>query len=56
MAKKLAKQPAKKSAKPRVYVTQPIAESALKRLRAVASVKVFPDDSKIIPKTVCWPR
>ena len=39
------------SAKPRIFVTQPVAESALKRLRAVASVKVFPDDSKIIPKT-----
>jgi glyoxylate reductase len=37
--------------KPRVFVTQPVAESALKRLREVASVKVFPDDSKIIPKT-----
>jgi len=52
MAKKPTKQPAKKPAKPRVYVTQPIAESALTRLRAVASVKVYPDDSKIIPKTV----
>jgi glyoxylate reductase len=35
--------------KPRIFVTQPIAESALKRLRAVASVKVYPDDSRIIP-------
>jgi glyoxylate reductase len=35
----------------RIFVTQPVAESALKRLRAVASVKVFPDDSRIIPKT-----
>jgi glyoxylate reductase len=48
MAKKSTKQPTK----PRVYVTQPIADSALKRLRAVASVKVYPDDSRIIPKTV----
>jgi glyoxylate reductase len=48
----MAAKSAKKPAKPRVYVTQPIAESALKRLRAVASVKVYPDDSKIIPKTV----
>jgi glyoxylate reductase len=40
-----------KPTKPRIFVTQPIAESALKRLRAVASVKVFPDDSRIIPKT-----
>ncbi len=37
------------TAKPRVFVTQPIAESALKRLRALANVKVFPDDSRIIP-------
>jgi glyoxylate reductase len=34
---------------PRVFVTQPIAESAMKRLRALGSVKVFPDDSRIIP-------
>jgi glyoxylate reductase len=38
-------------AKPRIFVTQPVAESALTRLRAVASVKVNPDDSRIIPKT-----
>jgi glyoxylate reductase len=37
------------SAKPRVFVTQPIANSALKRLRALGSVKVYPDDSRIIP-------
>ena len=43
---------ATKSAKPRIFVTQPVAESALKRLRAISSVKVYPDDSKIIPKTV----
>jgi glyoxylate reductase len=36
-------------AKPRIFVTQPIAESAMKRLRALGSVKVFPDDSRIIP-------
>ncbi len=35
--------------KPRIFVTQPIAESAMKRLRALGSVKVFPDDSRIIP-------
>jgi glyoxylate reductase len=35
--------------KPRIFVTQPIAETALKRLRALGSVKVFPDDSRIIP-------
>jgi glyoxylate reductase len=37
------------SAKPRIFVTQPIAESAVKRLRALGSVKIFPDDSRIIP-------
>jgi glyoxylate reductase len=37
------------TAKPRIFVTQPIADSALKRLRALANVKVFPDDSRIIP-------
>jgi glyoxylate reductase len=37
------------TAKPRIFVTQPIAESALKRLRALANVKVFPDHSRIIP-------
>jgi len=36
--------------KPRVFVTQPIAESAMKRLRALGRVKVFPDDSRIIPQ------
>jgi glyoxylate reductase len=36
--------------RPRIFVTQPVAESALARLRAVASVKVNPDDTKIIPK------
>ncbi len=35
--------------KPRVFVTQPIAESALKRLRALGGVKVYPDDSRIMP-------
>jgi glyoxylate reductase len=37
------------TAKPRIFVTQPIAESALKRLRSLANVKAFPDDSRIIP-------
>ena len=36
--------------KPRIFVTQPVSEHALKRLRAVASVKVFADSSRIIPK------
>ena len=35
--------------KPRIFVTQPIAKSAIKRLRALGPVKVFPDDSRIIP-------
>ncbi len=34
----------------RVFVTQPVAESALARLRAVADVEVNPDSSKIIGK------
>jgi glyoxylate reductase len=42
---------AKKPARPRVFVTQPVAESALARLRAAASVKVHPDTSRIIPKS-----
>jgi glyoxylate reductase len=39
------------AARPRIFVTQPVAESALARLRAVASVKVNSDDSRIIPRT-----
>ena len=35
--------------KPRIFVTQPVADSAIKRLRALGSVKVFADDSRIIP-------
>ena len=35
--------------KPRIFVTQPVADSAVKRLRALGSVKIFPDDSRIIP-------
>ena len=35
---------------PRIFVTQPIAESALKRLRAVAEVEVNPDSSRVLPK------
>ena len=38
------------SAKPRVFVTQPIAQSALERLRAIASVKINTDSSRIIAK------
>jgi glyoxylate reductase len=36
--------------KPRVFVTQPIAESALARLRVAAEVEVNPDSSKVLPK------
>jgi glyoxylate reductase len=36
--------------RPRVFVTQPIAESALTRLRAVADVTVNPDSSRVLPK------
>ena len=36
--------------KPRIFVTQPVAESALARLRAVADVEVNPDSSRIISK------
>ena len=36
--------------KPKVFVTQPIAESALARLRAVADVEVNPDSSQVLPK------
>jgi len=41
---------AKDSAHPRIFVTQPVAEAALKRLRAVARVTMFADSSRIIPK------
>jgi glyoxylate reductase len=34
---------------PRIFVTQPVADSAIKRLRALGSVKVNPDDSRIMP-------
>jgi glyoxylate reductase len=36
--------------RPRIFVTQPVSETALKRLRAAATVKVFPDASRITPK------
>jgi glyoxylate reductase len=36
--------------RPRIFVTQPVSETALKRLHAVATLKVFPDASRIIPK------
>lgn len=36
--------------KPRIFVTQPVAKSAIDRLKAVATVKVNPDSSRIIAK------
>jgi len=36
--------------RPRIFVTQPISEQALGRLRAAARVTVFPDSGKIIPR------
>src|SRR5262245_38586097 len=36
--------------RPCIFVTQPIAKSAVDRLRALGSVKIFPDDSRIMPK------
>ena len=39
------------SRKPRVFVTQPIAPSALLRLREIATVAINTDSSKIIPRT-----
>ena len=36
--------------RPRVFVTQPIAESALDRLRQVAEVEVNPDSSRVLDK------
>ena len=37
--------------KPRIFVTQPVADSALKRLRAVANLTVNPDGGRILPKS-----
>ena len=36
--------------RPRIFVTQPIAESALARLREVADVEVNPDSSRVLDK------
>jgi glyoxylate reductase len=41
---------AKDTVRPRVFVTQPVSQQALKRLRAVARVTLFADSSRIIPK------
>jgi glyoxylate reductase len=36
--------------RPRIFVTQPIAVSALDRIKAVADVSVNPEDSRILPR------
>lgn len=36
--------------RPRIYITQPVAESALTRLRAVADVRINPDTMHIVTK------
>jgi glyoxylate reductase len=41
---------AKTPARPRIFVTQPVAEPALKRLRTAGRVTVFADSSRIIPR------
>jgi glyoxylate reductase len=41
---------AAKATHPRIFVTQPVSEQALKRLRAVARVAVYADSRRIIPK------
>jgi glyoxylate reductase len=38
--------------RPRIFVTQPVSEHALARLRKVARVNVYPDSGRIIPKPV----
>ena len=39
------------SGKPRVFITQPIAQSALDRLRTIADVKMNPNSSKILARS-----
>jgi glyoxylate reductase len=36
--------------KPRIFVTQPIAASAVRRMKEIATVRINPDSSRIIPK------
>jgi glyoxylate reductase len=50
MARLMAASKHTKKARPRIFVTQPVSERALARLRQAAQVKIFPDDSRIIPK------
>jgi glyoxylate reductase len=36
--------------RPRIFITQPVAKSAIDRLREVATLRINPDSSRIIPK------
>jgi glyoxylate reductase len=36
--------------RPRIFITQPVAKSAVARLRRVAAVRINPDSSRIIPR------
>jgi glyoxylate reductase len=36
--------------RPRIFITQPVAKSAVARLRDVASVKINPDASRVLPR------
>jgi len=36
--------------RPRIFITQPVAQSAIARLRRVANVRINPDSSRIIPR------
>jgi glyoxylate reductase len=36
--------------RPRIFITQPVAKSAIDRLREIATVRINPDSSRIIPK------
>ena len=40
----------KNPSRPKIFVTQPVAKSAIDRLRKIATVRVNPDSSRIIPK------
>ena len=40
--------PARRPARPRIFITQPVAKSAIARLRWVATVKVNPDASRVL--------
>jgi glyoxylate reductase len=50
MARLMAAAKTTRKTRPRIFVTQPVSERTLARLRKIAHVKVFPDDSRIIPK------